>query len=478
VDFWNRWSLISNVIPNADNPPKPARCACSNDRDRHWFCQGPKRILALDGGGVRGAITVAFLEQIEKVLAERLGEPIHLANWFDLIGGTSTGAVIAGALALGYTTQDIKNFYLELAPKVFRGSIWRLLRLKSKFDATALRSEIERVVGDRTLDTDDLHTGFCLVSKRLDTGSPWIIANNPRGLYWETNNTETAAENGENKKNGSIGNRHFPLGNLVRASTAAPFYFEPEWLEIVEGEEPGLFIDGGVTPHNNPSMMLFLMTILDAYQIRWKATPDDLTVVSVGTGSYRDRVVPEELGVGLTARITYRALMSLMNDIQTFVITQMQYLGECLTPWWINTELGTLENETPKNGKMFRFLRYDVRLELPWIENLGDEVEKAFGRKLTETDVLRMRSMDDPTIIADIYKLAQIAARQQVKSEHWLGEIATWCNGRRPSATPRTLIPSKPKPPPAWFSAWSFLLTVISKVRAALVAKQTGRWRD
>jgi uncharacterized protein len=420
--------------PNNGMPGTAAElqgCSCSNERDRHLFCPGPKRILALDGGGVRGAITVAFLEQIEKVLGERFSEPIHLANWFDLIGGTSTGAVIAGALALGYTTRDIRDFYLELAPKVFRRSIWRLLRLKSKFDAKAFRKEIEHIVGDRKLETDDLHTGFCLISKRLDTGSPWIIANNPRAPFWETKSGER----------GYIGNRYYPLGNLVRASTAAPFYFEPEWLEIIKGERPGLFVDGGVTPHNNPSVMLFLMSILDAYHLGWKATPDDLTIVSVGTGSHRDHVVPEELGMGRTAKITYRALMSLMNDIQTFAITQMQYLGECLTPWWINSEVGTLEKERPASGKMFRFLRYDVRLELPWLEKeLGEEFQKEFGRKPTEVDVIRMRSMDDPTIIHDIYRLAQIAAKKQVKVEHWLGEIASWCNGRRPSAQPRTLM--------------------------------------
>jgi hypothetical protein len=180
--------------------------------------------------------------------------------------------------------------------------------------------------------------------------------------------------------------------------------------------------------------------------------------------------------MGWTARITYRALMSLMNDIQTLAITQMQYLGECMTPWWINTELGTLEKESPASGKMFRFLRYDIRLELPWIEKeLGQEVEKTFGRKLTEADVFRMRSMDDPTIIHDVYKLAQIAARKQVRPEHWLGEIATWCDGRRPSAKPRTLMPSKPTPPPTWFVAWSVILTVFSKARSALVAQQDKR---
>jgi len=445
-----------------------AVCRCLNERDRHLFCPGPKRILALDGGGVRGAITVAFLERIERVLSDRLGEPVHLANWFDLIGGTSTGAVIAGALALGYTTEDIRKFYLELAPRVFKRSfwIWRVLRGKSKFDAAALRKEIDRVVGKRALGSEDLNTGFCLISKRMDTGSPWILANNPRAPYWKT----------KTGPGGHIGNEHYPLANLVRASTAAPFYFEPELMEIVEEEKPGLFIDGGVTPHNNPSLFLFLMAILKAYKIGWKATPEDLTIVSIGTGSHRERVMPEELGMGKTARLTYRALMSLMNDVQTFALTQMQYLGKCLTPWWIDSELEALENEGPASGKMFRFLRYDVRLELPWIEKeLGSEIEKEkwFGRKLTQTDIIRMRSMDDPTIIDDIYKLAQIAAEKQVKAEHWLGEAASWCDGRRPAAKVRTMVPKEPETPSIAFRAWYRMAKALSYLRSALVRRSS-----
>jgi len=434
---------------------------CLNQRDRHLFCPGgPKRVLALDGGGVRGAIIIAFLEQIEKVLTDRLGAKFHLANWFDLIGGTSTGAVIAGALALGYTTKDIREFYLELAPKVFKRSLWRLLLLKPKFDAEALRKEIERVVGKRKIGSGNLNTGFCLISKRLDTGSPWILANNPRAPFWKT----------KTGKDGYVGNKHYPLANLVRASTAAPFYFEPEWMEVVKGEKPGLFVDGGVTPHNNPSVMLFLMVLLKAFGICWTATPDDLTIVSIGTGTFRGKVVPEELGMGWMLRMTYHALMSLMNDIQSFALMQMQYLGETLTPWRIDSAVGTLAGERPASGKMFRFMRYDVRLELPWIEEeLGDEVEQVFHRKLTEADVIRMRSMDDPTIIHDIYELAKIAAKKQVKPEHWLGDMACWCGGQRPAAEVLTMPPRELKPPPIGFAVWYAVAESLSHLRSRWV---------
>ena len=471
-----------------------------NSRDRHLFGPGPKRVLALDGGGVRGALTIAFLERIEALLSERDGKEIRLGDYFDLIGGTSTGAVIAGALALGYRTAQVKDFYLKLAPFAFKRQRWRVPLLQAKFDARGLRHQIEEVVGDRVLQSTDLITGYCIITKRMDTGSPWIISNNPRAPYWES-------------KTGDIGNKDYPLVNLVRASTAAPHFFDPELLPISEnktmlpdavakplnvpwparavqallrrlGVGPhvkidsgtyGLFVDGGVTPHNNPSVMLFLMAILEAYKIRWTANPENLTIVSIGTGTHRGRVVPEELGMAWMLQMTYHALMSLMSDIQTFALTQMQYFGECLTPWWINSELGALEKERPPNGKMFRFMRYDVQLELPWIEKeLGAEAETVLGRKLTQTDVTRWRSMDDPTIIEEIYKLAQIAAKKQVKAEHWLGDMSSWCNGRRPSAQTRTMLPREPEPLPAGYVIWQAIAKRASYVRSWLVRRVPG----
>jgi hypothetical protein len=174
--------------------------------------------------------------------------------------------------------------------------------------------------------------------------------------------------------------------------------------------------------------------------------------------------VPEELGMGRTAKLAIRALTSLMNDAQTFVLQQMQYLGECPAPWSINSEIGSLVGDAPPHGKLFRYLRYDVRLELPWIEKeLGPRIEQEFGRKLTEDDVVRMRSMDDPTIIPDIYKLARIAAEMQVKPEHWIGELPRWCDGTHPSAKTRPRLPPTAPPTPP-----SALAKALSRLRAHL----------
>src|SRR6187401_1973586 len=88
---------------------------------------GPKRILALDGGGIRGAVTLGFLGEIEDILARRheslnimKKEDFRLHHYFDLVGGTSTGAIIAALLAIGgFSVSEIKEKYRKLGGKIF-----------------------------------------------------------------------------------------------------------------------------------------------------------------------------------------------------------------------------------------------------------------------------------------------------------------------------------------------------------------------
>jgi uncharacterized protein len=412
--------------------------ALGTSRDRHLFGPGPKRLLALDGGGVRGALTLAFLERIEALLRARHGQNARLGDHVDFVGGTSTGAIIAGTLALGHTATEITNFYRTLAPYAFKRQRWNIPILQPKFDARGLRSELERLIGDRTLSSPDLITGFGVVTKRMDTGSPWIVSNNPRALFWEDGK-------------GFIGNKHYPLVNLVRASTAAPHFFDPELLPINANEallpdsvanplnvpwparasrallehiglrrrvkiDPniyGLFVDGGVTPHNNPSLALFQMVTLSPFGINWPTTPERLTVVSVGTGTHRPRLSYEALGITRYTKITYYSLMSMINDSQMLVLALMQWMGECPAPWQINSEIGNLANDTPPGGKMFRFLRYDVRLEKDWLA-------RELNYKVDDAQLARLRGMDDPRLVNQLYEIGSAAAEKQVKAEHWL----------------------------------------------------------
>lgn len=382
-------------------------------RDWHLFGPGPKHILALSGGGVRGALTVAFLERIEALLDARYGREVRLGDHFDLIGGTSTGALIAGALAMGYRTAQIKAFYVEHARSVFKPRAWTVPVLQSKFDDDGLRRQIEGVLGDRPLGTDDLITGFALVTKRMDTGSVWTLSNNPRAPYWES---------GE----GYIGNRHFPLANLVRASTAAPHFFDPELLPILPPPDPaappsptppgnreGLFIDGGVSPYNNPSLALLQLVSLKGHGLNWPLSPDKLTITSIGTGSFRPRLALDSLGMGRTAKLAFHALVSMMADSEKLALTMLQWLGEAAQPWPIDSEVGNLAGDAPPGGKLFRFRRYDVRLETEWLEaELGITPEPA--------KLQAWRQIDDPGSVQDLFEMGVKAAAKQVREEDWV----------------------------------------------------------
>src|SRR6516162_8511777 len=91
-------------------------------RDEHLRRDGlPKRILALDGGGLRGIVSLAILQKIEESLRERYDSnpDFRLCHYFDLIAGTSTGAIIAATLALGWRVKDIRNKYMDLGRRVF-----------------------------------------------------------------------------------------------------------------------------------------------------------------------------------------------------------------------------------------------------------------------------------------------------------------------------------------------------------------------
>jgi patatin-like phospholipase/acyl hydrolase len=88
----------------------------------------------LDGGGVRGALTLGILERVEALLRERQGagrEDFVLADYFDFIGGTSTGAIIASMLAWGCSVEEVKGRYQKMGPQVFEAlPLWRAWRHK------------------------------------------------------------------------------------------------------------------------------------------------------------------------------------------------------------------------------------------------------------------------------------------------------------------------------------------------------------
>src|SRR5688500_8493831 len=82
--------------------------------------RGPKKLLALDGGGIRGAMTIEVLAAIERTLREASGNPeLVLADYFDFVSGTSTGAILAASISHGMSTDALRTFYEESGPLMF-----------------------------------------------------------------------------------------------------------------------------------------------------------------------------------------------------------------------------------------------------------------------------------------------------------------------------------------------------------------------
>lgn len=364
-----------------------------------------RTILSVDGGGVRGVLSVAFLERIELLArqhtqTESAGEE-RLASIFDLMGGSSTGAIIASALALDHTAAEVREFYLGLAPKVFKRSLMRPKIFRPRYDAQLLRDEFRQIVGNRTLDSPDIRTGLAILLKRLDTGSAWIVTNNPNAKYWD------------HPADGSyIGNRDYALGNLIRASTAAPYYFAPEHVAIVDGEEPGLFIDGSISPYHNPALALFKTATIPAFGYGWPMGEDLLTIVSIGAGTYRPTVGPKKQRFRSTLRLAFDALGGMVADGAQLTMTLMQAMGTTPTPWVINSELGDLTDVSFVPEPLFTFLRYDVLLERDWLH-------KELGMtEISTADIDDLRELGNTRKIKLAYEIGQVAAEKMVKSEH------------------------------------------------------------
>src|SRR5215469_6567633 len=126
---------------------------------------GPRKLLALDGGGIRGVITLGVLAEMEGQLKEKLGrgDDFVLADYFDYIAGTSTGAIIASCLALGMSVAQIRKFYVDSGGDMFRPAGF-LRKLRYKFQHKPLARKLKKVFGkDTTLGSTKLRTLLMLV---------------------------------------------------------------------------------------------------------------------------------------------------------------------------------------------------------------------------------------------------------------------------------------------------------------------------
>ncbi len=372
--------------------------------DRKKQKEGPRKLLALDGGGIRGILSVEILARLEGELRAALnaGDDFVLADYFDYIAGTSTGAIIATCLSLGMSAAEIRKFYVESGPAMFEKASW-YRRFKYKFEDERLIGKLQEVIASRTgdpratLGSEALRTYLLLILRNATTDSPWPLSNNPAAKF--------------NDRNRDDCNLDLPLWQLVRASTAAPTYFPPEVVQV--GPHSFIFVDGGVTMYNNPAFQLFLMATLRAYKLDWPTGEDRMLLVSVGTGTAANanaNLAPDELNLLYNAQSIPGALMFSASNEQDLLC---RVFGNCKSGAMIDRELWDLTGEHGRgvvDPKLFTYMRYNADLTRAGLDALG----------LSHIEPRTVQQLDSVQYIPQLREVGGAVARQ-VNIEHFEG---------------------------------------------------------
>ena len=367
----------------------------------------PRKILSLDGGGIRGVLTLEILGEIERQLKAELGkdDSFRLSDYFDYIGGTSTGAIIAAGLSIGMSVDKLLSFYESKGEAMFDRA-FLLKRVKYFYNDGPLLNELKATFGTGDIDLKSglFKTLLMIVTMNRTTDSPWPISNNPNAKYNDPTRPDC--------------NLRIPLYQLVRASTAAPAYFRPETLQWdpKNPEKTFVFVDGGVTPYNNPAFLLYRMATQPSYGLNWPTGEKNLMIVSVGTGA-----APSE-GVYSNLLDTLKELPgNLMYAMQVDQDINCRTVGRCVYGAPIDRELkdmipmdangNILDLETDAN-RYFRYMRYNADLGAKGLAEMG----------LAHMDSDEVREMDAVKNIQKLREIGRATAKRQVTvQKHFTG---------------------------------------------------------
>lgn len=383
--------------------------------------RAPKKILACDGGGILGLMSVEILAKLESDLRVRINKPdLVLADYFDFVCGTSTGAVIATCISVGMSMDTLRDFYVGSGKQMFdKASVFKRLQYSYKDEplAAKLRVEFNRALGypdgapPATLGDPNLRTLLMVVMRNHTTDSPWPVSNNPRAKY-----NQRVKDDGTPRLDCNL---DLPLWQLARASTAAPTYFPPEVVTFAPStpnEYQFIFVDGGVTTYNNPAFLAFQMATAAPYKVDWATGVDKLLIVSIGTGSAaraRPDLAAGDLWLGDHAKNVPAALM---NAASAGWDMACRMLGECRFGATIDREIGDMAAGAQDNWtgpKQFAYVRYDPDVTQQGLNALGLPGVKAENVQL----------MDSVKYIPDIQSVGQTYATRHVRPEHLAGFI-------------------------------------------------------
>jgi predicted acylesterase/phospholipase RssA len=269
VDYQKRIDEAISLVQKFE--PRPLH-GLPNNRETRGV-----RILAIDGGGIRGIIPAMLLGELENRISKVQGEDVHLADHFDLVCGTSTGGIIALAHAhKRLSFSDVLKIYDTGA--VFdtpcgRLSAWyNFVQTSHWYSADCLEKLLQSVFDDEDLLREQGHLPkVFVVAEEGESRDPVEVL---LASYDDTSGTNRQIVSS------------CKVWEAARATSAAPYYF-PSW-EMNSGESSSRHLADGGIRHNNPLML----GIEEAKKI-WPSRPLDF-VLSVGTGKIPARALSEQ----------------------------------------------------------------------------------------------------------------------------------------------------------------------------------------
>ena len=236
-------------------------------------------VLSIDGGGVRGVFAAKMLSLIET----KLDVDIHEA--FDLIVGTSTGSIIAGAIAIKYDLTQLVDDYQKNASKIFQKRISFGGSLRSKYSSEPLSDFLQEKLGDIKL--GEIAKPLILNATNVSVGDVYVFK---------------SAYQRERRKGDYVRDGEVPLYKAILASCAAPTYFDPVDIDGT------LVCDGGIWA-NNPSLVGYTDAISN-FQAK------NIRILSVGTG-HNQKIYQHSKKWGLTNGWGKSKLVDFMMSCQT-----------------------------------------------------------------------------------------------------------------------------------------------------------------
>jgi len=333
------------------------------------------RVLSLDGGGVRGYLTAMILENIEKHL-NKIDDPKKpLGEYFDLIAGTSTGAIIGGLLAIGKRAEEIRKLYERDLKEIFSEEMLRQGQeafTKAKYSKKILRqkAESEEYFGSKTFSfPNDVKTHLLVTAVDITTMTPRFY----KSPY--------------NQKN--IPRSDEKLADAIIASASAPAYFPiQEKLKYSSN-----LIDGGIVA-NNPSLIAFI----DALTFDEKPDHKDIVLLSIGTGKICE--IPYEIdplkdgSIDWLLQINKKKINEIFNLRTVMKLCTNWLLSKCgtKTPSYVERTIPLIEIIMNSQSSLVEF-QMDFLMKSFKIEKQYKRINPNLGIRVELDDVEKIENL-------------------------------------------------------------------------------------